>query len=108
MDQCDTKIDLVKYVGQWPIFHGPLILPNIIVIDKLFLYIKTWHWSGVFMPLRALALAGGYSCSWQREISTVLAVLSSCNKFIIIINVFISSYYDCKKSLAVWNVSDCH
>ena len=32
MDQCDTKIDLVKYVGQWPIFHGPLILPYIILI----------------------------------------------------------------------------
>ena len=28
MDQCDTKIDLVKYL-----FHGPLILPFIIVID---------------------------------------------------------------------------
>ena len=25
------------YVGQWPIFHGPLILPYIIVIDfKIF------------------------------------------------------------------------
>ena len=55
MDQCDTKIDLVKYVGQWPIFHGPLILPYIIII-KLFLYIKTWHRPGVFVPLWALAL----------------------------------------------------
>ena len=33
MDQCDIKIDLVKYVGQWPIFYGPLILPYIIVLD---------------------------------------------------------------------------
>ena len=31
------------YVGQWPIFHGPLILPYIIVRLKLFLYIKKWH-----------------------------------------------------------------
>ena len=44
------------YVGQWPIFHGPLILPYIIVRLKLFLYIKKWHRSGVIMPLRALTL----------------------------------------------------
>ena len=98
MDQCDTYIDLTKYmsvtyivwssnfasyledylmekrciwdngsvwlkdrpskiyVGQWPIFRGPLILPCIIVRLKLFLYIKKWHRPGVFVPLRALAL----------------------------------------------------
>ena len=57
MDQCDSKDWPCKiYVGQWPIFHGPLVLPYIIVIDKLFLYIKKWHWPGVFVPLRALAL----------------------------------------------------
>ena len=44
------------YVGQWPIFHGLLILPYIIVRLKLFLYIKKWHRLGVFVPLRALAL----------------------------------------------------
>ena len=38
MDQCDTKINLVKYVGQWLIFHGPLILPYIIVIDLNYFY----------------------------------------------------------------------
>ena len=38
------------------IFHGPSILPYIIVIDKLFLYIMKWHRLGVFMPLWALAL----------------------------------------------------
>ena len=43
------------YVGQWPIFHGPLILPYIIVRFKLFLYIKKWHWPGVFVPLWTLA-----------------------------------------------------
>ena len=37
------------YVGQWPIFHGPLILPYIIVRLKLFLYIKKWHQLGVFV-----------------------------------------------------------
>ena len=40
------------YVGHWPIFHGPLILPYIIVIDKLFLYIKRGRRPGVFVPLR--------------------------------------------------------
>ena len=45
-----------KYVGQWPIFHGPLILPYIIVRLKLYLYIKKWHRPGVFVPLWALAL----------------------------------------------------
>ena len=44
------------YVGQWPIFHGPLILPYIILRHKLFLYIKKWHRPEVFVPLRALAL----------------------------------------------------
>ena len=44
------------YVGQWPIFHDPMILPYIIVRLKLFLYIKKWHRPGVFVPLRALAL----------------------------------------------------
>ena len=50
MDQCDTKIDFVKYVGQWPIFHGPLILPYIIVIDLNYFYTVT-HGAG-----------RGYSC----------------------------------------------
>ena len=40
MNQFDSKIDLVIYVGQWPIFYGPLILRYDIVIDLLFLYIK--------------------------------------------------------------------
>ena len=44
------------YVGQLPIFHGPLILPYIIVRLKLFLYSKKWHRPGVFVPLWALAL----------------------------------------------------
>ena len=44
------------YVGQWPIFHGPLILPYIIVRLKLFLYIKKWHRPGLFVSLWALAL----------------------------------------------------
>ena len=57
MDQCDSKDRPCKiYVGQRPIFHGPLILPYIIVRLKLFLYIKKWHQLGVFIPLRALAL----------------------------------------------------
>ena len=57
MDQCWLKDWPCKiYVGQWPIFHGLLILPYIIVRLKLFLYIKKWHWPEVFIPLRALAL----------------------------------------------------
>ena len=57
MDHCDSKIDLVKYMWVSDLkFHGPLILPYIIVRLKLFLYIKKWHWPGVFVPLWALAL----------------------------------------------------
>ena len=44
------------FVGQWPIFHGPLILPSIIVRLKLFLHIKKWCRLRVFMLLWALAL----------------------------------------------------
>ena len=40
MDQFDVKIGLVLYVSQWPIFHGPMILPYIIVID-LIIFIHT-------------------------------------------------------------------
>ena len=78
MDQCDLKIDLVKYnyVGQWPIFHVPLILPYIIVRLKLFLYIKKWHRSGVFMPLWALALVicAPWQCktlTWAVKVPTI-------------------------------------
>ena len=48
MDHCDSNKDrpCKIYVGQWPIFHDPLILPYIIVRLKLFLYIKKWHWPG--------------------------------------------------------------
>ena len=44
------------YVGQWPIFHGPLIVPYIIVRLELFLYTMKWHRPGVLVPLWALAL----------------------------------------------------
>ena len=43
MYQCDSNIDMEKYyVGQWPVFHGQLILPLKYHCDrlKLFLYIK--------------------------------------------------------------------
>ena len=50
----DWRLEI--YVSQWPIFHGPLNLPFIIVIDKLFVYIKKWHRLWVFVPLQALAL----------------------------------------------------
>ena len=29
MDQCDAKINLIKYVGQWPVFYGSMILLHI-------------------------------------------------------------------------------
>ena len=45
------------YVDQWPIFHGPLILPFYHCHRlKLFVYISKWRWPGVFVPLQALAL----------------------------------------------------
>ena len=42
------------YVGQWPIFHGPLILPFIIVVDLNYLYT-------IFLKLR-IGNGRGYSC----------------------------------------------
>ena len=48
---------LKTYVGQWPIFHGPLILPFYHCHRlKLFVYIIKWRRPGVFVPLQALAL----------------------------------------------------
>ena len=67
------------YVGQWPIFHGPLILPYIIVRLKLFLYIKKWHRPGVFMPLRPLALVSfEISNKWPKwqQVSVYIKTLS--------------------------------
>ena len=61
------------YVGQWPIFYGPLILPDIIVRLKLFLYIKKWHQPGVLVPLQALALL--FSRSNQVSIILLLYIL---------------------------------
>ena len=53
MYQCDSKIDIIKYyVGQWPIFHGQLILLIKYPCDrlKLFLYIKTGVGRGYSCP----------------------------------------------------------
>ena len=73
------------YVCQWPIFHGPLILPYIIVRLKLFLYIKKWPRPGVFVLLRALALVVNWpgvfvvksqGCwSTEKEKSTILVIV---------------------------------
>ena len=49
------------YVGQWPIFHGPLILPYIIVRLKLFLYIKKWHGGDIRAPPGTCC---SYFCEW--------------------------------------------
>ena len=63
------------YVGQWNIFHGPLILPYIVVRLKLFLYIKKWHQPGVFVLLRAFALVTSFaSRSIWKHICTPAAV----------------------------------
>ena len=41
--QCDTNIELKLYsVGQWPIFHGPVILPYIL---------KTIWWTNVIIGI---------------------------------------------------------
>ena len=57
MDQCDSKINPVKYVGSvtyisWSIDFALYHCHRL----KLFLYIKKWHPPGVFVSLRALAL----------------------------------------------------
>ena len=53
MDQWYKDSPRKIFVGQWPIFHDPLILPFIIVIGLkyFFLYIKKWFPAGVFVPL---------------------------------------------------------
>ena len=66
------------YVGQWPIFHGPLILLYIIVRLKLFLYIKKWRRPGIFVPLWALALV----------LKNIIISDQSCNMEAIIIMFF--------------------
>ena len=44
------------HVGQWSIFHGPLIFALCLCHRlKIFLYIKKWRRLGVFVFLRALA-----------------------------------------------------
>ena len=71
------------YVGQWPIFHGPLILPYIIVTVKLFLYIKKWHRPGLFVPLWSLALVieqihkltFEFLCLFKVRLSNTLSIL---------------------------------
>ena len=56
MDQCDSKIDLVKYMWASDLYFMVQWFYLISLSDKLFLYIKKWHCQGVFVPLRALAL----------------------------------------------------
>ena len=55
MDQCDSKIDLVKYMWVSDLYFMVHWF-YLISLSDLFLYIKKWHRPGVFMPLRALAL----------------------------------------------------
>ena len=44
-------------VGQWPIFHGPLILPYIIIIDLNYFYtLRNGTGLGYLCLIRALAL----------------------------------------------------
>ena len=57
MDQCHTKIDLVKYMRVSDlIFHGPLILPFIIVIYLNYFYTFRNAPAGRIGALRARAL----------------------------------------------------
>ena len=57
------------YVGQWPIFHGPLILPYI-VVDLNYLYINDTGRG--YVPLRALALVMKAGKDARQWVSTLL------------------------------------
>ena len=46
MFQCDTNIKLKPYAGQWPIFHGPVILPYTL---EDYLMDKCHNWNIGFM-----------------------------------------------------------
>ena len=59
IDQCDSKIDLVKYMWVSDLyFMVPWFCLYHCYRRKSFLYIMKWCRPGVFMPLRALALVG--------------------------------------------------
>ena len=59
MDCYDSEIDLVKYMWVSDLYFMVHWFYLISLSDK-FLYIKKWHWPGVFVPLRALALVYFY------------------------------------------------
>ena len=84
MDQCDSKINLVKYVGQWPIFHGSwFALYHSHRLLKLFLYIKKWRRPRVFVSLRALALVSIQSFSrFGQILRTFWSLLSQCSSIV--------------------------
>ena len=53
MDQCDTKIDLLKYMWVSDLYF---MVHWVCHRLKLFVNIKKWRRPGVVMPLQALAL----------------------------------------------------
>ena len=61
--QCDTNIEqkLYRYVGQWPIFHGPVILPYIL---------KTIWWTNVIIEILDPCDAKIYQikCMWVSDL----------------------------------------
>ena len=48
MDQCDTSDWPLVYVGQWPIFYGPAILPHVFKT----LLKKSYTWDDRSVSLR--------------------------------------------------------
>ena len=60
INQCDTKIDLLKYMSvayiSWSIEFAFYHCHRL----KSFVYIKKWRWPGVFVPLQALALVRSF------------------------------------------------
>ena len=72
MDQCDSKIDLVKYMWVSDLYFMVHWFYLISLSDKLFLHIKKWHRPGVFVPLRALALVPFQSMPCIKESNNTL------------------------------------
>ena len=56
MDQCDTNVDLLKYMGVSDLYFMVQWVCLLLLSDILFVYIKKRRRPGVFVPLQALAL----------------------------------------------------
>ena len=74
MDQCDTKIDLLKYMWVNYIFHGPLILLFYHYHRlKLLVYINKWCRPGVSVPLQSVTAIFLWLMKTVQAVTSIMA-----------------------------------